>query len=176
MDLIKYVHKKKYLILIYIMADAVRMGNRGQRRESMFSKLFNAVPICESARYLAVWSVLTAIIYLIIDVIVEKKIKNAAYKIYKNTPAFYQRYEFGVFLDHVYSILGYNKSFKYIKFGLEIFTLPLVIYFYNYACRRNMEYINYFILVLYLIMFMMKMDTLFNTNSKVNDEVNKSYM
>jgi hypothetical protein len=150
--------------------------SRGNKKESIFTKIFNTMPVCESARYLTVWSVLTAIIYLIIDVIIEKKIKASAYKLYRSTPAFYQKYEFNLFLDHVYSILGYSKVYKYIKFGLEIFLLPLVIYFYNYACKRNMEYINYFILVLYLLIFMVKMDTLFNTTSHVNDEVNKSYM
>lgn len=159
------------------MSSAMNMETpRVSSKQNVFSKIFNAMPVCESARYLVVWSVLTAIIYLIIDVIIEKKIKNAAYKIYKNTPTFYHKYEFEFFLEHVYSIIGYNRAYKYIKFGLEIFLLPLVIYFYNMACKKDMEYLNYFILFVYLLFFMVKMESLFNTNSKVSDEVNKSYM
>jgi len=150
--------------------------NRPSSKKSIFSNFFNVKPLCESARYLAVWSVLTAIIYLIIDTIVEKKIKNAAYDIYKNTPVFYEKYDFNLFLKHIYSIMGYNSSYKYIKFSLEIFLLPLVIYFYNYGCSRNMEYVNYIILFIYLLTFISKMNILFQTNSKVNDEISKSYL
>lgn len=156
------------------------MSDRGfvprQSRRSNFSKIFDIKPVCESARYLAVWSVLTAVIYLVLDVIIEKKIKTEAYNIYIKTPAFYEKYDFNLFLKHIYSIMGYNKSFKYIKFGLEILLLPAVIYFYNYACSRDMEYINYIILVIYLLAFISKMNVLFQTNSKVNNEVSKSYM
>lgn len=155
---------------------AARQFNQPPVRESVFSNILNTKPICESARYLAIWSVLTAIIYLVIDIIVEKKIKKVAYDIYIKTPEFYEKYDFNLFLKHIYSIMGYNGSYKYIKFGLEILLLPLVIYFYNYACRRDMEYINYFILVIYLLTFISKMNVLFQTNSNVNNEVSKSYM
>ena len=158
------------------MSAPARQFNPSPARESIFSKMFKIKPICESARYLTIWSVLTAVIYFILDVIIEKKIKKVAYDIYIKTPTFYEKYDFNLFLKHVYSIMGYNSSFKYIKFGLEIFLLPLVIYFYNYACMRNMEYINYTILVIYLIIFISKMNVLFQTNSNVNNEVSKSYM
>ena len=151
------------------------VNNVGTKKHFL-SKILNIKPLCESSIYLTVWSILTAIIYLIIDIIIEKKIKSIAYKLYKSNPHFNEKYDFNLFLEHIYSIMGYNKSFKYIKFALEMLLLPFGIYLYNYACSSNIEYINYIILVLYLLIFISKMSILFDTDTRVNNEVSKSYI
>lgn len=145
-------------------------------KQSFFEKMLEIKPLCESSRYLAVWSVITAIIFLVFDMTFEKHIEKSAYKIYKGNEVFYKKYKFDVFLKHIYSIMGYNKSFKYINFILEIFMIPFGIYFYNNACERNMEYLNYILLLLFLIIFISKVNMLLNTERTVNNEVNKSYM
>jgi hypothetical protein len=152
------------------------MENTIPKRQSFLRKILNSKPLCESAQYLTIWSFLTAVIYLILDVLIEKKVEKAAYNIYRNDPNFYEKYDFKLFLTHIYSILGYNKSFKYIKFFLEILFLPFAIYFYNYACNKNMEYLNYILLILYLLIFISKMNVLLNTENEVNNQVSKSYM
>ena len=151
-------------------------SNRVTRKKSFFVELFSSTPICETARYLTVWTFLTALIYLIIDVVIDKKIEKKAYKIYKNTPYLHQKYSFEVFLEHLYSVLGHNKSYKYIKFFIEIMLLPFGIYFYNYACTKGMESLNYVLLGLYLFIFINKMLVVFSVDNDVNNEVSKSYL
>ena len=116
-------------------------------------------PKCNSSNYLMIWTILVSIIFLIIDIIIENKINLTIYKIYNNK-RYQNKYNLNEFIEIIYSIIGYNKNWKYYKFLIEIIFLPTSVNLYNKFCTTNYEIINWLFLGTSVIVFISKISTI----------------
>jgi hypothetical protein len=145
------------------------------RREKMnFLEGLMVKPVCNSARFLMIWTILASLVFLVLDLVIERKMQITILKIYNSHPDFRQKYSFPEFVNRVFTIIGYNRNWKYIKFVIEILFLPLSIFLYNYFCNKNYEIINWIFLGFSILMFIGKLGTALGVDKSVNDQVRRS--
>jgi hypothetical protein len=145
------------------------------RRDKMnFLEGIMVKPVCNSARYLMIWTILASLVFLILDLVIERKMNLTILKIYNLQPNIRNKYSFAEFLDRVYTLIGYNRNWKYIKFIIEILFLPLSIFLYNYFCNKNYEIINWVFFGFSILMFIGKLSSALGIEQDVDTTVRKS--
>lgn len=145
------------------------------RREKMsFIDGIMVKPVCNSARYLMIWTILASLVFLILDLVIERKMNLTILKIYNLQPNIRNKYSFAEFLDRVYTLIGYNRNWKYIKFIIEILFLPLSIFLYNYFCNKNYEIINWVFLGFSILLFIGKLSAALGIEKEVDTTVRTS--
>ena len=145
------------------------------RRDKMnFLEGIMVKPVCNSARYLMIWTILASLVFLILDLVIERKMNLTILKIYNLQPNIRNKYSFAEFLDRVYTLIGYNRNWKYIKFIIEILFLPLSIFLYNYFCNKNYEIINWVFLGFSILLFIGKLSAALGIEKEVDTTVRTS--
>ena len=147
------------------------------RREKMgFLEGIMVKPVCESAKFLMIWTLLVSLVFLILDLVIERKMQLTILKIYNSNILFREKYSYPEFMGRVFTIIGYNPNWKYVKFIIEILFLPLSIYLYNYFCNKNYEIINWMFLGFSVLMFIAKLGTALGIDESVNSQVRRSHV